>query len=224
MKTRSETQFEDYCIHRGYSFDRIELGTAAGRRADYRLHLPSGDAICEVKQIEPGPWEKGVEERLNRHGSADLSRAIGGRAGAMIQDAAPQLKRHRGDGIPLLIFAMDLTGHDHLSEVDIDAAMFGKPTIRFYVGGNNADDRRPHFRHGGGRQMTEQIRLYISALCVMQHHCVALKIFHNPFAEYPLFPHYFPHGEDTHFIKGDHPEKVRDLWCEYVGPRAEAPS
>ena len=129
MKTQSETQFEEYCNRRGYSFDRIELRATAGRRADYRFHLPTGDVICEVKQIQSGPWEKAIEERMKRNGTAVLSRAIGERARAMIRDAAPQLKRHREEKIPLAIFAMDLTGHDHLSEVDIDAAMFGKPII-----------------------------------------------------------------------------------------------
>ena len=68
--------------------------------------------------------------------------------------------------------------------------------------------------------MTEQVRLYISAVCVMQFGCPALQIFHNPFAEHPLFPHYFPHPEDGHFIKGDHPDNAGHLWLEYVGDRS----
>jgi hypothetical protein len=219
MKTRSETRFEEYCIHRGYSFDRIQRPESAGPRADYRLRLASGNVICEVKQIETGPWEEEVDARMKRHGSSDLSRSIGGRARAMIKDAARQLKRHREEKIPLVIFAMDLTWHDHLSEIDVDAAMFGRPTVRFHPDGKHPDDWRSDFGHAGGRQMTEKSRLYLSALCVMQANSLALKIFHNPFAEHRLFPHYFPHPEDRHFIKEDHPEKAGQVWFEYVGSR-----
>ena len=219
MKTTSEIRFEEYCGHRGYLFDRIELPVLAGRRADYRLRLGSGDVICEVKQIEDGPWEERINERLKDFGRADASRPIGERARSVIRDAAPQLKAHRGEKIPLVIFAMDLTSHDHLCEVDIDAAMFGKPAIRFYPDGKHPDDLRTNFGHAGGRQMTEGGRLYISALCVLKRRSVALELFHNPFAENPLFPHYFPHHEDRHFIKGDHPEKAGHLWLEYVGTK-----
>jgi hypothetical protein len=217
--THSETRFEEYCIYRGYSFDRIQLPASAGRRADYRLHLATGDVICEVKQIETGPWEEEVEARMKRQGSSDVSRSIGERARAMIRDAAPQLKRHREEKIPLVIFAMDLTWHGHLSESDVDAAMFGRPIVRFHPDGKHPDDCRSDFGHAGGRQMTEESRLYVSALCVMQTHSLALEIFHNPFAEHPLCPHYFPHPEDKHFIKDDHPEKTGQLWFEYVGSR-----
>ena len=75
MKTISEIRFEEYCVHRGYLFERIELPVSAGRRADYKLRLGSGDVICEVKQIEDGPWEDQITESLKQFGRADASRA-----------------------------------------------------------------------------------------------------------------------------------------------------
>jgi hypothetical protein len=217
--TDSERRFEEYCTARGYRFERIVLPTTEGRRPDYRLHLPAGEIIVEVKQIEPGPWEKEIDERMKKHGRADLSRAIGKRAREMIRDAAPQLRRHKTDGLPCVIFAMDLTWHTHLSDIDIDAAMFGQPLVRFHPQGKHPADERSDFGHGRGRQMTEDERLYVSAICVMHARELFVSIYHNPFAAQPLFPRYFPHVADRHYIKGDHPEKAGHLWLEYVGPR-----
>ena len=217
--TESERRFEEYCAHRGYRFERIVLPANEGRRPDYRLHLPAGEVIVEVKQIEPGPWEKQIDERMEKHGRAETSRAIGKRARDMIRDAAPQLRKHKADGLPCVIFALDLTWHTHLSDVDIDAAMFGQPLVRFHPDGKPADDWRSDFGHGGGRQMTEDDRVYVSAVCVMDRRELRLSIYHNPFAAQPLFPRYFAESGDQHFIKDGHPEKSGHLWLEYVGPR-----
>jgi hypothetical protein len=97
--------------------------------------------------------------------------------------------------------------------------MFGKPIVRFYPEGKDPLDDRSDFGHGGGRQMTEDCRVYVSAFCALARNELKLSIYHNPFAAKPLFPCFFPHLEDTHFVKDNHPEKCEHLWCEYVGPR-----
>jgi hypothetical protein len=219
MATESEQRFEAYCGQRGYRFTRIELPASAGRRPDYRLHLDGGDVVCEVKQLEAGSWENQIEDRLRQFGKAETSRSIGTRARGLIADAAPQLRNFKAENRPGLIFAMDLTWHDHLSEVDLDAAMFGQPLMRFFLDENAATEPRGAFGHGGGRQMTEDTRRYISAVCVLDRRALRLNIYHNPFAVHQLFPWYFPHEEDRHFVKDGHPETAGHLWMEYVGPR-----
>jgi len=219
--TVSEQRFEEYCANRGYRFTRIELPTSAGRRPDYRLHLPAGDTICEVKQIESGAWEKEVDERLAKHGRSDFSRSIGTRARALIANAAPQLRNFKSENRPCIIVAMDLTWHDHLSYYDLDAAMFGQPLVRFYLNGKPDDDPRSEFGHGGSRQMTEDSRIYVSALCVLHKQDLKVTIYHNPFAAQPLYPYFFPHEDDRHFFKDGHPETAGHLWMEYTGPRTK---
>jgi hypothetical protein len=217
--TESERRFEDYCTGRGYVFHRIVLPPTEGRRPDYRVVFPAGPAIVEVKQIEPGPWELTIDERMKEHGRADFSRPIGNRARALIRDAAPQLKRFATENIPCLIFALDLTWHTHLSDVDVDAAMFGHPLVRFHQERKDPDEWRSDFGHGGGRQMTNGSRRYVSAIAVMDKKDDAVVVYHNPFAVCPLFPRYLPHSADRHFIKGDHPERAGHLWLEFTGPR-----
>jgi hypothetical protein len=224
MATESEKRFEEYCRLRNYRFTRIELPVTAGRRPDYRLHLCAGDVLCEIKQIEAGPWEENIEKLLKQHGKAEASRTIGTRARGLIMDAAPQLRNFKSEKIPALIFAMDLTWHDHLSEVDLDAAMFGQPLMKFFLDENSEADPRSAFGHGKGRQMTEDSRLYISAVCVLDRRELRLNIYHNPFATQQLYPWYFPHSDDRHFVKDGHPEAAGHHWCEYVGPRAPEPS
>jgi hypothetical protein len=219
MKTISETRFEEYCIHRGYSFTRIELPPTAGRRADYRLHSSADDLVCEVKQLENTEWENERDEQLRTVGQADLSRSIGTRARAMIKDAAPQLKNHRHEKVPLVVVGLDLTWHTHLSEYDVDAGMFGQPLVRFHLNGKDPRDDRSDFGHGGGRQMTEDSRCYISGVCVLDRRELKMKIYHNPFAETLLWPRYFPHPDDLHYIKDGHPERAGHLWLEYIGER-----
>lgn len=218
--TASELRFEEYCRTRDYRFARIELPqNTRGRRPDYRLYLPGGEVIAEVKQIEPGPWEEEVDRRMKEHGRADLSRAIGVRARSMIRNAAPQLKRYADEQIPCVLFAYDLTWHTYLSDVDIDAAMFGQPIVRFFSAEQRADNEQSAFGHSGKRQMTQDSRRYISAVAVMERRALVVHVYHNPFAKVPLFPRYLPHLQDRHFIKGDHPERSGHLWLEYVGPR-----
>lgn len=66
--------------------------------------------------------------------------------------------------------------------------------------------------------MTPDTRRYISALAVLSHKKSGLDVYHNPFAEMPIFPDYFPHPEDNHWIKDGVP-RSHHLWMEYTGSR-----
>lgn len=80
MLTVSEKLFEDYCILRGYSFNRTEIVAGEGRFSDYEFQTPRGTVICKVKEILPNADNKAFDERLVKYRYADSSRAIGKRA------------------------------------------------------------------------------------------------------------------------------------------------
>lgn len=218
-KTASEERFEEFCSVRAYRYSKIDLPGSAGRRPDYRVITPSGEIICEVKQLEPNDWDIRITSQLERHGTTDASRSIGDRARKLIKNAAQQLKRHENEGIPCVIVAMNLTWDDHLSDIDIDAGMFGSPVVRFYPSTEINQEMEGEFGHKDGKQMTEKIHRYVSAICVLERRNLRLKIYHNPFAISPLLPGYFPDPADTHLIKDRHPQNSGQLWLEYTGPR-----
>lgn len=217
MLTESEKRFEAYCALRSYPCMPIKLEERTGRRPDYRVTTPGGDVICEVKQIEMGPWELQKEEELHASGRADYSRAIGEKVHNLIRRAAPQLRPYASEGIPCIIAALDLTPHLYLSENDIDGGMFGVPVFRYHLAESEGERGRAEVGHGGERQITEKERKYVSALAVMDCRNENLVYYHNPFASHPLIPHYFPHPTDIHMVKDGHPDKSGHSWFRYVG-------
>jgi hypothetical protein len=131
MLTVSEKLFEDYCILRGYSFNRTEIVAGEGRFSDYEFQTPRGTVICKVKEILPNADNKAFDERLVKYRYADSSRAIGKRARPALTAASGQLRRFRDDPRPCIAVLFDTTYHHHLSPQDIDAAMFGDPFVLF---------------------------------------------------------------------------------------------
>ena len=227
MKTVSEQRFEEYCAARGYIFSKIDLPTSegTGRRPDYRVKTPAGEIIFEVKQIEPGEWEKRKDEENAKRVVHDFSRPLGEKIRERILAAAPQLKKFKAEKTPCALVIMDLTGYDYLSGPDMDAGMFGEPVVYFNSGGKPTDQWRNDFGHGGERRLTDREKRYISAVCELRRHELALKIYHNPFATVPLHPStYLPHPADTHYFKKGHPDAVGHSWCKYVGPRLKETS
>ena len=59
-------------------------------------------------------------------------------------------------------------GHnDYLHPLDIAAGMFGSLTMRFWLDPEQRPIDATDSTHGGGRQVTEEERLYISAIAVL---------------------------------------------------------
>ena len=220
-KTRSEQLFEDYCFARRYPFKAIPVLEGQGQFPDYEIETPKGVVICEVKQINPNLQDKEVEKNLNDHGEADYSRPIGKRARSSLVKAAKQLKRFDGDPRPCVVVLFDSTRGGYLDSTDLEAAMFGKPIVLFREGKQHPLDSRSDFTHGGDRKLREDRCLYIGAVAVLhpfkQDKASRLDIYHNPFTSKPVWPACFPHTDDKHFVKDDHPDRCGHGWCEYVG-------
>ncbi len=221
--TESETLFQSYCAERGYTVTPIPVVPNSGRFPDYNVQTPNGFAICEVKELTPNEQDKEVEANLMNYGESDYSCAIGKRARASLVEASGQLSRYRVDPRPCMAVIFDTTAGDYLSPADLDAAMFGKPVVLFRDAHLNPKDRRSNFTHGGDRKLTEERRLYVGAVGVLlparRKSPVRLDIYHNPFTTKPVWPAYFPHPSDRHFIKDGHPDEAGHDWYEYVGPR-----
>jgi hypothetical protein len=48
---------------------------------------------------------------------------------------------------------------------------------------------------------------------------VTIDFFHNWFSTKRLWPRYFQHPDDRHYVKPDHPDKAEWAWDEFVGDR-----
>jgi hypothetical protein len=166
---------------------------------------------------------------FKEHGRYGGGRAIGKRLRGLIREACKQLKAHEADDLPKVMVVYDAVSampfypfnlNDYLSPMDVDAAMFGEPIVRFWPDGKPNNILEPDFNHGGNRKVTHERSRYLSAVvCLLEGDELKLNIYHNPFADYPLLPKYFPNPKDRHFIKEKHQGLQGQHWSEYVGER-----
>jgi hypothetical protein len=230
VSTLSEQHFVTYCKARQYRADKITPTESAGRFPDYEVSTSAGSVIVEIKEFTPNDEDHAFAGALDAGGTASFSnRSIGKRVRKAISDAAPQLRRYKESPLPevLLLYdnmASDSYGgiNDYLDPMNIGAGMFGEPVIRFWRDPSLKPPGTPGAKHGGRRQLTETTRLYIGALGVMKvapSGQVHIDFFHNPFSTKPVWPRYFLHPDDHHYVKPDHPDRSEWAWDEFVGDR-----
>ena len=236
VRTKSELVFEHYCREHCYRTERIEPEANAGRSPDYRVITPAGRVIVEIKEFTPNEDDKQFVEGLKKLGHAAYQRTLGKRVRKAIQDAASQLRRYKATLFPEVLLLYDniydnpkLDGdwpfarNEYLEPLAIKAAMFGSPQLRFTLDCNKTAIDPTGSSHGGGRQLTETQRLYIGAVAVLTETIATrsfqIDFFHNFFSTIPVFPKYFQHPSDRHFVKSDHPERTGWGWAEFVGDR-----
>jgi len=228
--TLSERHFLAYCRVRQYRVAKITPKEKGGRFPDYEVTTPAGSLIVEIKEFTPNDEDTAFATEMDTTGTASFSsRSIGKRIRKAIIDAAPQLRRYKNTLLPevLLLYdnmASDSYGgiNDYLDPMNVGAGMFGQPVIRFWRDPSLKSPGAQDATHGGGRQFTETTRLYIGALGVMKVDPagrVQIDFFHNPFSTKPVWPRYFLHPEDRHYVKPDHPDNSAWAWDEFVGDR-----
>ena len=230
--TTSEECFLEYCELRKYRVHRIVPDINAGRFPDYQVDTSSGSVIVEIKELTPNEDDRLFAETLKEEGRASYHRAIGKRVRGAIMDAAPQLRRYRDTLSPevLLLYhnividgRRSWGGNDHLDPLDLAGGMFGAPVMRFWRDPLNKPPDASDASHGGGRQLTKTTRRYIGAVAVLNRGTATsplhIDFFHNPFSTKPLWPRYFLHPDDRHYIKPDHPDESGWDWSEFVGER-----
>jgi hypothetical protein len=235
VRNKSELVFEDYCRERGYQAERITPEVNAGQFPDYHLVTPAGPVIVEMKEFTANEADKRFVETLNKEGRADYRRSPGKRVYNAIKDAAPQLRRYRDTAFPEVLLVYDnivvegywpLGRNDYLQPLDIAAGMFGSPVMRFWLDPDQKPIDATDSTHGGSRQLTETERLYISAVAVLNEATettpIQIDFFHNWFTTKPVWPRYFLHPSDRHFIKTGHPDTTGWDWSEFIGDRQSA--
>ena len=230
MSTVSEQYFLDYCKARRYKVKRITPKDKAGRFPDYETTTPAGSVIVEIKEFTPNDEDNAFAAMLEKEGKASVdNRSIGRRVRKAIIDSAPQLRRYRDTPLPEILLLYDNLASgsyggiiDYLDPMNVGAGMFGEPVIRFWRDTSLKPAEAPDATHGGGRQLTETTRLYIGALGVMKVDSadeIRIDFFHNPFSAKPVWPRYFLHQSDRHYVKPDHPNNSAWAWDEFVGDR-----
>jgi hypothetical protein len=230
--TASEECFLEYCELREYQVRRIPPAADAGRFPDYQLTASSGSIIVEIKEFTPNEDDELFAETLKEQGRAGYNRSIAKRVRGAIMDAAPQLRRYRDTPWPEILLLYDnivIDGHrnwggnDHLDPLDLAGGMFGVPVMKFWPDPLNKPADASDVGHGGKRELTNTRRLYIGAVGVLNRTTTTrplqIDFFHNPFSTKPVWPRYFLHPDDRHYIMPDHPDKCGWEWSEFVGDR-----
>jgi hypothetical protein len=230
VSTVSEQHFLNYCRIRRYKAKRITPKGKAGQFPDYEVTTPAGPVIVEIKEFTPNDEDKAFAAALEREGKASFSNSsIGRRVREAIIGSAPQLRHYKDSSLPeiLLLYdnlASDSYGgvSDYLDAMNVGAGMFGEPVVRFWRDPLLKPAGTQDVTHGGRRQLTETTRLYIGVLGVMNVDSVDeihIHFFHNPFSTKPVWPRYFLHPSDRHYVKPDHPNHSAWAWDEFVGDR-----
>jgi hypothetical protein len=156
----------------------------------------------------------------------------GARVGRLIERAAPQLRQFANLALPSVLVVYDnivVNGQRprggysiHLESSFIDFGMYGLQTVVCKVVQTPVAPRLVPVSdgRGGERQMTEDERVYISAVAVLQEHHESrdpyLVTYHNYFACRPLPPAALRGGDDRHFEKPSHPNTSPQEWREIL--------
>jgi hypothetical protein len=209
MKTHSEKVFESICSAAGYVVESLPVrNKEALRTADFRISSGCTSFIAEVEEICANKNDLHQIQQFQKNRSATIEGRIGSRARKHIREAADQLKAHVEEQIPLVIVLYNnirpkegLFGWPciYLEPHDISAAMFGDRIVHVPLGENTR--ARPD-KYGGGRTLTADQRLYISAVAVISdYNDSSIDFYHNHFASIPLPRIFFDGPQFDHFIK-----------------------
>lgn len=166
VKPKSERVFETICDNRKVQYRK--LGTREGKRtADY-LTLPARrKVVVETKGIYPNERDRALAERSADEEATAWWGQSRKRVNKTIQKAAGQLRSVAKDRCPSILMIHDERSKDRISSESVLEAMYGKQGVRLP---RLPDDELMYTKieFGGDRQMTEEERVYISAVGVMK--------------------------------------------------------
>ena len=110
-----------------------------------------------------------------------------------------------------------------MEPTDIDVGMYGAWVISFNISNSDGKVLSSGDGRGGKRKLTMSDRTYIGAIAVLNEDTrsekLSMSFYHNGYAKNRLWPKYFPHKEDSHFVKDGDPNNLPGPWSEYIGPR-----
>jgi len=226
MPTKSERLFDLYCKLRGYASEPIATGP--GQTPDRLIATPRGSVVAEIKELTANDDDLRQLRELQERRFTIGGGTPGARVFEKMRSAAPQLKAQAGRNIPYVLVLFDniagggwRIGGKYLDSSMIDFGMYGLQTVLLARESPHPEARLVSVGsgRGGRRQMSEDERVYISAVQVMSESPGVdsepfVITYHNCFAAIPLPRDIFRGQLDRHFAKPSHPAESPQLWDE----------
>jgi hypothetical protein len=233
MSTRSEALFDVYCERLAYDSQPIPSGSELGRTPDRIVITPVGKLVVEIKELTPNEEDlRQIRELAERHWTTGGG-TPGARAASQIKAAAPQLKSLSHLGLPSSLVLFDnivvdgrrpRAGCIHLEPSFIDFGMYGLQAVHLQLDPADGHVVSSTDGRGGRRQITQDIRRYVSAVAVLyeapEPH---VYVYHNCFANIPLSLAALRGPLDRHFEKPTHPDASPQQWREVAAPANARP-
>ncbi len=189
-ETVSESTFERICDRRGVPYRK--LATRENQRTPDYLILPSGEkVVVEVKQIEPNDEDRELQKKSKEGETTGWWSDNDARIRRKIKQGAKQLKTVAKGRCPSVLMLYDDREIKIIDNEDFLEAMYGDEELTLAVPLNGGKPKPLGVGFGGNRQLTEQQRLYISAVAIMRQKFPGewiVAVFHNVFASRPLDP------------------------------------
>jgi hypothetical protein len=183
-QTISENLFAQFCAANGVPCEHTPTG--AKPTPDFRIRLRGAQVICEVKQINPNAED--VAEWEERSTQEACGRLVRNRMRDKLKGVSAQLGAASREGCPTLLVIYDNTPIKmYTSHSDVVQAMFGHDSVSVSVSGDATVVSEPFF--GGNRGLTPSQNTSVSALGILDRDpngCLALRVYHNPYALVPL--------------------------------------
>ena len=213
-ETISENIFENICESRGVPYRK--LATRENRRTPDYLILPSGEkVVVEVKQIEPNDEDRELQEKSKQGETTGWWADNDTRIRRKIKRGAKQLKAVAKGRCPAVLMLYDNRKIKIVDNEDVLNAMYGDEELTLGV---PLDGEKPFplgVGFGGNRQMTEENRLYISAVAFMRQKYPEewiIALFHNVFASEPLDPDVASSFADVQYALTEPKSKAYQNW------------
>jgi hypothetical protein len=222
--TRSEEVFIRYLNERAYQHSLIPR--AGGSTPDFDLNAGGVRVIAEVKELAPNDEDRAAVAALKANKATPVRTLDGRRIRRAIEEAAKQLRTRSADGVPTMVIMYDNIIIDserpavrnyNLNADQIEWGMYGQRIVILEITGNSqiirSEDRR-----GGQRQLTADVKTYVSAVGVLTdfpERCT-LTVYHNYFAAVRLPMYAFAADGDTHFVKSADPLAGIEPWQQVV--------
>jgi hypothetical protein len=224
--TKSELLFEELCNKHRIPYDRLPV-QQDHPQPDYELDLNGQRVVVEVKQIEPNEEDRCYAEAQERDGKASQCRnpdMMARRIRNHIKASRVQIKSYlqRHPATPAILVLFDNAKNQYTDPYTIQTAMFGWEQVTFSV---YRDGKDPSVvDRGFGPRNNEEIRpdknQQLSALTTLheawdletRERFLALRFYHNQFAETAFIPNWWYGDHIVHFALADKVPREFQNW------------
>lgn len=213
-ETISESTFEKICETHGIAYRK--LATRENRRTPDYLILPSGEkVVVEIKQIEPNDEDRKIQQKAKKGETTGWWSDNDTRIRRKIKQGAKQLKAVAKGRCPAVLMLYDNREMKIINTEDFLEAMYGDEELTLSVPLEGGKPLPLGVGFGGNREMTDQQRLYLSAVGLMRQKFPGewvVALFHNVFASEPLDPDVASKFTDVQYALTEPKSKAYQDW------------